>query len=74
MRHYATLGLLIVLGAGVRFGGDAGGGPGRQGQDLPNGTAMPLGEFQEDLRLRQSVPLTISLPKCTERFIAKTEG
>ena len=28
-----------------------------QGQDLPDGAAMPLGEFQEDLHLREGLPL-----------------
>ena len=31
-----------------------------QGQDLPDGAAMPLGEFQEDLHLCEGLPLTIA--------------
>ena len=31
------------------------------GQDLPDGTAMPLGEFQEGLHLREGLPLTSQL-------------
>ena len=57
MRYFATLCCSHRPRSGGRFGGDTGGGPGCQGKDLPNGTAMPLGKFQENLRLRESVPL-----------------
>lgn len=40
-----------------RFGGDCGGIRGSQRQDLPDGATVSLGKFQEDLRLRQSLPL-----------------
>jgi hypothetical protein len=42
-----------------------GGSPGSQGKNLPNGTAMPVGEFQKNLRLRKSVPLIFSLRQTT---------
>ena len=63
MKYFATLAVSVfVLSWEFCFGGDTGGGPGSQGQNLPNGTAMPLGKFQEDLRLCQSVPLITSCP------------
>lgn len=60
-----------------RVSGDASGGSGRQGKDLPNGTAMPLGKFQEDLHLRQGVPLIASMSRIYRRVHReneKTEG
>ena len=29
-------------------------------QELPHGTAMPLGEFQEDMRVGEGLPLALS--------------
>ena len=63
MKYFAPLVISIfVIGASPASGGGDGGGPGRQGKDLPDGTAMPLGKFQEDMHVRQSMPLTADPP------------
>lgn len=37
-------------------------GGGVERQELPHGTAMPLGEFQENMRLGEGLPLALLAP------------